>query len=178
MFCPKCGQAQVAEVPNFCSRCRFQLTEVTSLLARGGAPEQTQEIKPPRDKVRRVGVRLFMLTLAFFVLALFSAAAEGDVSVAIFGFLTFATFVIASCVLIASWIKDRKRRRSEQHPLGQQTSPVEAPRGSALPPAYAPLVTMQRARFDTDEVAEVPSVTEHTTRQLEHEPPQERKRTR
>ena len=55
MYCPRCGQEQAAEVPNFCSRCGFQLTEVTSLLARDGAPVETQSTKPPRDKARRSG---------------------------------------------------------------------------------------------------------------------------
>jgi hypothetical protein len=177
MFCPKCGQEQVAEVPNFCLRCGFPLTQVTSLLESGGAPGETRENKPPPDKVRRCGLRLLVAALAFLVLSIFSAAAEGDVSVSIFGFLTFASFVIGSSVLIYSWIKGRMRRRSESTPLGQQTSRMEAPQRGALLPTNAPPVTIPKARFDTGEIAQPPSVTEHTTRQLEHAPPGERERT-
>jgi hypothetical protein len=178
MFCPKCGQEQVAEVPNFCSRCGFQLTEVTSLLARGGVPAETREVKPPRDKVRRNSLWLLMAAFLFLVIAIFSAAAEGDASIAIFGFLAFASFVGGSAGLTYSWIKRRRRRRSELPPLGQQTSRVDSPQQGALPPAYAPPVVVPQARFNTGELAEPPSVTENTTRELEHELPRERGRTR
>jgi hypothetical protein len=177
MFCPKCGQEQVTEVPNFCSRCGFQLTEVTNLLARGGAPGETQKNKPPLEKVRRYGLRLLMAALAFLALAMFSAATEGDVGISIFGFLTFASFFIGSCLLISSWIKGGMRRRSESAPLGQQTSRVEAPQVGALSPDHAPPVALPRARFEPGALAQHPSVTEHTTRQLEPEPPQESERT-
>jgi hypothetical protein len=178
MFCPKCGQEQVAEVPNFCSRCGFQLTEVTSLVARGGAPAEPQTSKPPRDRARRYGLRLLLTALASFVVALFSAATDGDASIAIFGFLTFASFVVGIATLIYSWIKGRMRRRSESTPLVQQTSRVQAPHQGELLPAYAPPTTVPRARFDTGDLAEPPSVTEVTTRHLEHEPPSEHKQTR
>jgi hypothetical protein len=178
MFCPKCGQEQLAEVPNFCSRCGFPLTEVTSLLARGGAPGEVPENKPPRRKARRSGLWLVLASIVFFFVAVLSAEAEGDVSVALFGFLTVASFFIGMCTLIYSWIKGRSGRRSEPGPLGQQTRRVEAPQWGALPPAYAPPVTMPKTRFDTGEVAEPPSVTENTTRHLEQEAPRERERTR
>lgn len=175
MFCPKCGQEQVTVVPNFCSRCGFQLTELTRLLASDGAPGETPENKPPRDKLTRYGMRLVMAALVFFALSLFSAAAEGD-AMAIFGFLTFVLFVIGSCFLTYSWIRSRRRRR-ESDALGQQISRLEALQQGKLMSAPAPL-NMTRARFDTGEVAEAPSVTEHTTRQLEHKPPRERERPR
>jgi hypothetical protein len=176
MFCPKCGQEQMSEVLNFCSRCGFQLTEVTSLLARGGAPAEAQR-NTPRDKLRRRGLRLLMAALASFVVALLSAANEADAGVAIFGFLTVASFFIASCLLISSWIKARKRGRSQPAAVGQPTGRMEATYVGALPPASEP-VAMPRARFEQGELAQHPSVTEHTTRQLEHEPPRERERTR
>jgi hypothetical protein len=163
MYCPKCGQEQVDEVPNFCSRCGFQLTEVPSLLERGGAPGAPQENRPPRDKVRRCGLRLLKAALAFFVLAIFVSVARGNAGGAFLGFLTVASFVIGSCVLISSWIKGRMRRRSES---------------GALPPAHSPRLAMPRARFDTGDLAQPPSVTEHTTRQLEYEPRRARARTR
>jgi hypothetical protein len=178
MFCPKCGQEQAAEGPNFCSRCGFQLTEVTSLVARDGAPAERVEKKRPCDAVRRFGLRLLMAALVFFVLALVSAAADGDASIAIFGFLTFASFVIGNCLLIYSWIRGRIRRRSASTPLGQHTSRMEAQQQGALLPAYAPPVAAPRTQFDTGDLARPPSVTENTTRQLEHEPPRERGQTR
>lgn len=176
MFCPKCGQEQATEVPNFCSRCGFPLTQVTSLLERGGAPGDTQENKP-RAKTRRFGLWLLRAAFALLVLSLFSAAADGDLSAAIFGFLTFVSFLIGICILIYYWLKGRTQRRSESVPLGHQTSHVEAPERGALP-ASAPSLDTPRGRFDTGEVAEPPSVTEHTTRQLKHDGSRERERIR
>jgi hypothetical protein len=177
MYCPKCGQEQAAEVSNFCSRCGFQLTEVTSLLARGGAPGETTKYEPLRKKVKRPGLWLLLMSFVSFVIAVLSAATEGDASIAIFGFLTVASFFIGVCVLIASWVRGRRRRRAEALPLGQQTSRVEVTQVGALAPAHAP-VTMPRTRFDTGESMGPPSVTENTTRHLEHESPQETRHTR
>jgi hypothetical protein len=168
MYCPRCSQEQASDELRFCSKCGLPLTEVTGVLARGGVPAETQETKPPRSAARRWSLRLFMAALAFFVLAIFSAAAE-DAAVPIFGLLTFASFVIGSCVLIYSWIKGRMRGRSQSAQLGQQTSRVEAPQRGALAPAYAPPIAMPREGVDTGKVAEPPSVTEHTTRHLEEE---------
>src|SRR6185436_20486722 len=123
MYCPKCGQEQATAVPNFCSRCRFQLTEVTKLLARDGAPGEPGKNRPPRDKLRRYGLRFLIAALAFFVPALVSAANGADPGIAIFGFLTFSSFVIGICVLISSWIRGRKGHRSESNPLRHRTSP-------------------------------------------------------
>jgi hypothetical protein len=46
MFCPKCGLEQAAEGPNSGSRCGFQLTEVTSMLARGEVPIEAPKVAP------------------------------------------------------------------------------------------------------------------------------------
>jgi hypothetical protein len=173
MYCPKCGQEQSADVPNFCSRCGFQLTEVTSLVARGGAPAEIQESKPPRDKLKRCGRRFLMATAVFFVFALISAANEGEAGVALFGMLTFFSFFAGVFTLIAAAVRRRKRRSRETAAAGQQTSRVEAPSRGVLS-AYVPPATVPKRRLDTGELVEPPSVTEHTTRQLEHESPRER----
>jgi hypothetical protein len=39
MYCPKCGQQQIADEMRFCSRCGFQLEVVNSLIATGGVPQ-------------------------------------------------------------------------------------------------------------------------------------------
>ena len=177
MYCPKCGQAQLADVPNYCSRCGFQLTEVTGLVARGGAPAALVSTKPKCDRLKQTGRWLLLSAVASFVLALVSAAAEGDASIAIFGLLTVLTFFLGWIMLITSWVRRRKRHQTDAAPSGPQTTRVDSQQQGALP-AYAPPLTVPPARFDTGELAEPPSVTEQTTRQLQHDDHLEREPSR
>jgi hypothetical protein len=177
MYCPKCGQEQLADVPNYCSRCGFQLTEVTGLVARGGVPAEIAIAKPKCDRVKQAGRWLLLSAVASFVLALVSAAAEGDVSIAIFGLLTMLTFILGWILLITSWARRRRRRLTDAAPSGPHTTRVDSSQQGALP-AYSPPLTVAPARFDTGELVEPPTVTEHTTRQLNRDAHLEREPSR
>jgi hypothetical protein len=174
MYCPKCGQPQVTESVRFCSRCGFSLVEVTGLLEPGGAAGA-----PPEDDVRPArGVRqamyFMMAALPFLLLALLAGLAGIDGVPEIFGILAMSTFLIGALRLIYVAAFKGRRHRPIALPPGQTTSPIQAPQQHALPPSYVPPVDVPRARFDTGESVQPPSVTEHTTRHLEQEPPRER----
>jgi hypothetical protein len=177
MYCPKCGQEQGVDVPNYCSRCGFQLTEVTGLVARGGAPAEIALTQPKCDRLRQAGRWFLLAAVASFVLALVSAAAEGDVSIAIFGLLTVLTFILGWILLITAWVRRRRIRHTDAAPSGPHTSRVDSPQQGALP-AYSPPLTAPPARFDTGELVEPPSITEQTTRQLDHDAHLEREASR
>lgn len=178
MFCPKCGQEQIAEVPNYCSRCGFLLTEVTSLIARGGAALVAQDTKPPRDRAKRAGLGFLMAAFAFFVITLCFAVAEDETGMAILGFLSFVSFLVGSIVLLSRWVRALRRRRSESARPGPQTTQMDAPKLNALSSAYEAPVDLPKARFDTGQILEPPSVTENTTWHLDPEPPPASKQTR
>ena len=173
MYCPKCGQKQLAEGVRFCSQCGFSLVEVTDLLVKAetaGAPPEPVAPPKPRKRRRRL---LLWAALVFLLVAMFTGANEVEGVAELFASLAVITFLMGMIQLAYGAIK---RRRSRQATLGQQTSPIEAPHQHALPAAYVPPVRVPRARFDTGEIVEPPSVTEHTTRRLEQESPSERER--
>jgi uncharacterized membrane protein YvbJ len=65
MFCPQCGQQQVAGVIRFCSRCGFPLDGVLQLLSNGGNlpvyrnPDEPVPVSPRRKGVKQ-GLVLFL----------------------------------------------------------------------------------------------------------------------
>ena len=176
MFCPKCGQEQAAEAPNYCSRCGFQLAEVKGLLTRDGASEDALVAASSPDRLRKSGLWLLMAALVFLALGVASAANEGDASVAIFGLLTVVSFVVGSGVLMTSWVKSRRRCALPR--VGQPTKPVETTQPGALLPAYVPPVSGPKARFDTGGLAVPASITENTTRHMQRESSSDRGKTR
>jgi hypothetical protein len=137
-----------------------------------------EDKRPPRDRAKRAGMGLLMAAFAFFVLALCFAVAEDEVGMAILGFLAFVSFLVGSIVLLARWVKAVRRRRSESARPGPQTTQMDAPKLNALPSAYEPPTDLPKARFDTGQILEPPSVTENTTWHLEAEPPPASKQTR
>jgi hypothetical protein len=176
MFCPKCGQEQAADDVRFCSRCGFPLVEVTGLLERGGAAAAPREDDALPDRRVRKALYILAAALPLLAVALVLGLAEVDGGPEIFGLLGALTFWIGLVRLIYVLAFKKGKRLPETPPPGQPTSRLDAPRQQALPPPYAPPVAVPRGRFDTGEIAQPLSVTEHTTRHLEQEPPPEPER--
>jgi hypothetical protein len=155
LYCPRCGQKQTSGEIRFCSRCGFALTEVTGLLARGGAPEETPQ--PPSARRRGLKQAGYILIAVVGVLLLM-AATNADEAAA----LVIALFGFAAVALRALYALIFQR--------GKPRKALSAPEWQPLPPAHTNPVAVPRVRFDTGEIVEPPSVTEHTTRHLEPEP--------
>src|SRR6185436_12655186 len=67
MYCPQCGQQQVADTIRFCSRCGFPLEGVSSVVASGGqvprfVPAGKQPLSP-RSKGVRQGAMMMLSTI-------------------------------------------------------------------------------------------------------------------
>ena len=165
MFCPQCGQEQLSDEVRFCSRCGFALTEVTGLLARRGVPE----VPSARRRGLKQGAFIIAATLGL-ILLLAATNADGDAAI-VFATLGFMAGILR--MLYALVFQRQKGRQSLAAPVTPPAVPVPMPR-EALPPAYTPPAAPQRGRFDTGEIVQPPSVTEHTTRHLQQEPPRER----
>lgn len=186
MFCPQCGQRQVANDVRFCSSCGFPLGVVSEVLAHRGqlpvlAPAQASRSLSPRQKGIRQGAMLMLSTMLVVPLVVF-------ISVFITGAPEFFIPAAAVICIIGGLLRIIYALMFEE-PAPPASAPAYAPpvmphnylgtleRGSALPPAQsAPAYASRPPRFDTDELAPPrASVTDHTTRLLERqteEPPQ------
>jgi hypothetical protein len=170
MYCPQCGQQQVADVTRFCPRCGLALTGLAEWVAAGGGlpavrEEPTTPAPPsPRRKWMRRGAKLLFWSLVLLPVFLLISLAADEPAPLIFPFTLF--FVSVVWMLYSRiFLEDAPRA---------DASPARTPSlgtnvgGAALPPAtniYVP--PAQPAR--TAELAQPPSVTESTTRLLDRE---------
>lgn len=189
MFCPQCGQKQVANEVRFCSSCGLPLGVVSEVVAHRGqlpafAPAQGSPHLSPRQKGIRQGAMLMLSTMLFVPLVVF-------ISVFITGAPQF--FIPATAVIffmggilriIYALMFEESAPPETPAPAPVYVPPAMPPnylgtpeRGTALPPPQsAPVNASRPPRFDTGELTPPrASVTDHTTRLLERqteEPPQ------
>jgi hypothetical protein len=188
MFCPQCGQRQVANEVRFCSSCGFSLGVVSEVLAHRGqlpvyAPAQGPRQLAPRQRGIRQGAMLMLSTMLIVPLVAF-------ISIFITGGPKFFVPSAAVICLVGGFLRIIYALLLEEGVPPQTHAPAHAAqhyappamppnylgtpeRGAALPPpqsahAHAP----RPPRFDTGELAAPPraSVTDHTTRLLERQP--------
>lgn len=179
MFCPKCGQSQVADEVRYCPRCGFALGGVTQLLAHDGAwpeylPPADGRLGSPRRKGMKQGGKLLLVgvflvpVLAILVSIIGSEAYE----LVLLGVLVAIVGIVR--LFYALLFEDKFPTTAPAHLAAQQASaPPQfnpAPRRAALPQQQqqqgAPIPVSFRAR-DTGELAGPGSVTENTTRLLD-----------
>jgi hypothetical protein len=169
MYCPNCGQQQVSGEMRFCSRCGLALTGLAEWLAGGSLPVRradepaVSDPSPRRKHIRRAAKLMFFSGVLFPVFVAFSAAAgEGGPMVIPFGLF----FVSLVWMLYARLFLDN----TAPAPRAEQPAFGSTPARSALPPAVNnPMPNIGRQQVRTNELAQPPSVTEHTTRLLDNE---------
>lgn len=172
MYCPNCGQQQISEEMRFCSRCGLALSGLAEWLAGGRLPLQRSEelqqptaLSPRRKGIRRAGKLMFFSGVLFPIFLVFSAAAGEGGPMAI-PFLLF--FVSLAMMLYARIFSDNTPPLNIQ-PGWTSTVGSAAARGS-LPPANTTTIPSRgRQQVRTNDLAQPPSVTEHTTRFLDNE---------
>lgn len=164
MYCPNCGQQQLSDEMRFCSRCGLALSGLAEWLAGGGLSAQHKldvQISPasPRRKgIRRAAKLMFFSGVLFPIFLIISIAIDEPGPLAI----PFIVFFISLAMMLYA------RLFSETNaPIIQTTfNSTSAP--GYLPPATSiPINARQQVR--TNELAQPPSVTEHTTRLLDNE---------
>jgi len=172
MYCPQCGQQQVSDELRFCSRCGFQLQGVMQLLNAGGElpglskGEQRRRRSPRREGVRQ-GVLLMFVAMVLAPLANFIGKG-GEVLPATFIMLGLMRLLYA---VIFQESEASMKKRQAQPPYAPPAKPqqMNAARGGALPPAQSvPVSSYAQRRVETAEIVQPPSVTENTTKLLEH----------
>lgn len=174
MFCPNCGQQQIADSTKFCPRCGTQLAGLSEWLAGGAtitvretpAPLAPAPLSPRRKGMRRGAKVMFLSGVLLPFMFGMSVAAESPGPL-IFALILF--FIGLSMTLYARLFgEDTPRavgtRVPSQIPGATPTAPV-------LPPAADSRVNnFPRRGVRTAELsqppAQPPSVTENTTRLL------------
>ena len=170
MYCPNCGQQQISGEMRFCSRCGLALTGLAEWLA-GGSMLANSLYQPPatnpsprRKHIRRASKLMFFSGVLFPIFILMCAAIEeGGPMIIPFGFL----FVSLVWMLYARLFIDNTPRVNYQ---GVQTTTLGSmPARGSLPPPTSTAIPVGRPQVRTNELAQPPSVTEHTTRLFDNE---------
>ncbi len=161
MYCPNCGQQQLSDEMRFCSRCGQALSGLAEWLAGVGLPAQPRVAahisadSPRRKGIRRAAKLMFFSGVLFPIFIVISLAIDepGPLVLPIIVF-----FISLAMMLYARLFSDK-------------TGPAlidAAQTRTYLPPATSiPIPARQQVR--TNELAQPPSVTEHTTRLLDNE---------
>lgn len=171
MYCPRCGQQQVSDEMKFCSRCGLLMSGLAEWLATGGMPavrepETNKALDSPRRKGIRRGAKLmFASGVLFPVVLVLSLIADEGAPMAIPILIFFVSLIM---MLYARLFSEANPTINKKQAQTSALGPMSA--ATALPPASnIPIPGFGGQRVRTTELAEPPSVTEHTTRLLDKE---------
>ncbi|MEK7724485.1 MAG: zinc ribbon domain-containing protein [Acidobacteriota bacterium] len=184
MFCPTCGQQQLAENVRFCSRCGFLLTGVSEVIANNGVvPVNSPQIEEvAQDSQRKRGIKQGAMIMLVGMLLI----------VPLLGMLHVATntepFIMAIAAIMSFWggllriiyaymfeskfltgkNLEEKIVASAQSLKGNQTNQQALPPQQSIPVSdyMAPTAGSWRT---TNDLVKPSSVTEQTTNLLEKE---------
>ncbi len=182
MFCPTCGQQQVAESVRFCSRCGFLLTGVSEVVANNGLiPNQPVQIAGEiKDSPRKRGIKqgsmimLVGMLLIVPLLAMLHIATDTEPYIMMFaGIISFWGGILRIIYAYMYEAKDDIPFAYEsnvgapnilQSPAPQNFLPAE----QSIPASvYAP--PAQGNWMDTNDLAQPSSVIDNTTKLLKTE---------
>jgi len=170
MYCPNCGQQQIADNTRFCSRCGLPTDGLARWLAGQAAfttpdDETPKELSPRRKGIRRGGKILFFSGVMLPVFVFMSAVADSPGPLV----FPFTLFLIGITILLYS-ILFLEKTAPKPKPVVQPTFGPSSV-GQALPPAANTWANNVRAgAVRTSELVQgPPSVTENTTKLLRDE---------
>ena len=184
MFCPQCGQQQVAGVIRFCSRCGFPLDGVMQLLSNGGSlpvyrtPDEPVPVSARRKGIKQGGLLFLSGAVLVPILAIFANYGNSTFLEILAALSAVICFVGGPLRMLFAAVFEEgapKPIRMYGPPpmhMPQQFAP-HAPSPALPPPPARPQPTSWR-RPNTAELVNPPSVTENTTRLLEKEDRTER----
>ena len=173
MYCPKCGQQQVSDEMRFCSRCGLPFSGLAEWVAAGGVPSTSAAVqkvasRSPRRRGVRLGAKVMFFGGVLFpvVLAISLAVDEGGPMI-----LPVLVFFVGLAIMLYSRFFGEEIP-SLQSELAQPSRLATVSKASALPPASNIQISpgdFAQPRVKTNELAQPPSVTEHTTKLLDQE---------
>ena len=172
MYCPNCGQQQISEEMRFCSRCGLALTGLSDWLAGGRLPlirreeAQLHTNSPRRNNIRRAAKLMFFSLASFPVFLVMSIAAD-EPGLLVIPLIPF--FISLVWMLYARLFADKYATPAKLQAAETTTFSSTPARGALPPPINVPVPGVGRNQVRTNELAQPPSVTEHTTRLLDNE---------
>lgn len=178
MFCPQCGQQQVAGAVRFCSRCGFPMDGVIQLLGTGGifptyhSSDEPVPISPRRQGVKQGGLLFLSGALIVPILGMFASFSDSTFLQILTALSAIICFIGGPLRMLYAGIFEegapKPVRAYGPMPMHvpQQFGPPPNRASLPPPPVRAP---NWRPRPNTAELANPPSVTENTTRLLENE---------
>lgn len=179
MFCPQCGQQQITASLRFCSRCGFPLEAVLQVLATGGMLPALDTAVSKEPSPRRKGVKqgVLLLLLGIILVPLLGTLSSFHAG-RLFDILTpmAAIFFFLGGLLRMLYAALFEEGAPRYRPMPSYAPPVmpaqfqATPHAGSLPPAAAPPPAW-RARPNTAEIFQPPSITENTTRLLDKDDP-------
>jgi hypothetical protein len=167
MHCPKCGYQQTGFEVKYCSRCGFYLGTVSEILRLDGAlPGREVVITNPgsrkRKKAIRRGAKMMFFSAVIFILTLIlSIATEAP------EFLLIPFFLFLASLLWMTY----HRLFTEDHESPAQAhgqAQFQPPR-PMLRPEDDRMRAAEPRRVNTSDMANPPSVTDHTTQLFDNE---------
>lgn len=185
MHCPQCGQQQVVEEMRFCSRCGFPLSVITEVLSHGGTlPEREAETSSKltsRQRGKRLGLILLLTGILLAMIGgIINEPGNGPpLNLGLAGILLLfgpaIICVVAGFVrLLYALLLEPNVPLRPNSPLAKgnilESAHLDAPgRYRAALPASpgVPVADFGTKRVKTAEMANLPSVTENTTKLLD-----------
>jgi hypothetical protein len=127
---------------------------------------QPQGLSPRRKGIRRAGKLMFFSAVLFPIFVMFSIAIDegGPIVIPVILF-----FVSVAMMLYARLFSDNNPPAIKQTVAQSPTFGSAPARGSLTQATTTAIPTGGRQQVRTNELAQPPSVTEHTTRLLDHE---------
>jgi hypothetical protein len=171
MFCPKCGQQQLADNTRFCSRCGLAISGLAEWVVGGGVLAVREEETPvatvsPRRRGITQGAKLMFISGVLFPVFLgLSILVDGPGPLLV----PITVFLAGLSWLLYSFI------------FGEKFSPAASPQARPsrlgarldspyLPPASGAAVnSVVGQRVRTAELVQPPSITENTTKLLDND---------
>jgi hypothetical protein len=181
MYCPKCSQQQISEETRFCSRCGFQLDAVKTLLAEdrnilaAGEAAPQSRLTPARKRDILLGATAMLVASISIALLMVSTVAGTPLQAVIIPLLLVWAALVSALLLSGHAVREVLKLFSTDTStsLPQASSDlitqVSAPaRPQSLPPVRStPASGLGSWGSNTAELAQQPSITEHTTKLLD-----------
>ena len=170
MYCPNCGQQQTSVEMRFCSRCGIALSGLAEWLTGNvqfPRAEETRVLTPSRQRkaIRRAAKLGFFSAAAFPIFLLMSIGIDEPGPL----FLPLIVFFAAGIWMLYARLFMDAAPQINQSPQPSAFGPMPTARVSLPPATNLPMPDIGQQRVRTNELVQMPSVTEHTTKLLDNE---------
>lgn len=184
MFCPTCGQEQLAENVRFCSRCGFLLTGISEVIANNGIvptnnSQNTEIVKDsPRKRGIKQGAMIILVGMLLIVplLAMLHIATNTEPFImaiaAIISFFGGILRIIYALMFESKFPNEKTLEErvisTTKNLLGKQSQNLALPPQQSIP--VSDFVTPKAGSWQTtNDLVQPPSVVDGTTKLLENE---------